>query len=102
MRKLLIAAAFAIGAATLTSGAIAAPAVAGATDLSMPTDIQQAQYGGRSSGMAYEGRRGRSRYYAAPRRYGPPGRGYGRRYGGPPPHARAWGRRGYDRPYYRY
>jgi opacity protein-like surface antigen len=92
MRNFLMAAVFAIGVAS-AAPATAAPSLAGldamTTAAAATTEIEQAQYRDRR----FDGRRGVGRYY------GPPRRAYGRRFGGPPPHARAYGRRGYDRGY---
>lgn len=90
MRKLILAASLALGAAVfLPAIAEAAPAFTSGREVQTPAgDIQQVQY--------------RDWRYDGPRRYDPPA--YGRRYGGPPPY---YGRhhhhhrRYYDRPYYR-
>lgn len=92
MRHFLIATLVAIGAA-VTAPAMAAPSLAGANALTTAATsteaagVEQVQYRVREERRRY----GRS--------YGPRGYAYGRRYSGPPPHARAYGRRGYDRGY---
>lgn len=101
MRTILMAAALALG--TLAAAPVPAMAEATISQVQFPgarTDVVPVQ----PRGWNPNGRPGPApqQYRAAPRRYGAPDRGYGRRYGGPPPHARAYGRRGYDRPYYRY
>ncbi|AOO82689.1 hypothetical protein [Bosea vaviloviae] len=96
MRKLIFAASLALGAATfLPAIAQAAPAFASGREIQAPAgDIQQVQY----RDWRYDGRR---EFRHGPRRYGPPGHAYGRRYGGPPPYYARHHRRYYDRPYYR-
>lgn len=92
MRNFLMAAIVAIGAA-VSAPSIAAPSLAGldamTTAATTTVDIEQAQYrdGPRMN-----------------RRFVPPGRAYGRRYGGPRPYARSYERRGYGygRGYRRY
>lgn len=90
MRNFLMAAIVAIGAAA-SAPAMAAPSLAGldamTTSATESSGIEQAQYRGRRDDDRRRfGRSYRSRGY-----------GYGRRFGGPPPHARAYGRRGHDR-----
>ncbi|MFN3672283.1 MAG: hypothetical protein ACK4VM_10280 [Bosea sp. (in: a-proteobacteria)] len=96
MRRFIFSAAMIIGAAFASPQASVAAPVAAASGLEAPvTDVIPAQYRDwRDDGRAM----------MRQRRYGPPphARAYGRRYGGPPPHARAYGRRGYDRPGYRW
>lgn len=95
MRHLLIAAAIALGAAV--TPAVASEAYSGAHGLDSVEvafsrhnrehrmwEIQRSQEMQRRGG------------------YGHRGHGYGRGYGGPPPHARAYGRRDRDRYYNRY
>lgn len=89
MRNLIFAAAMAFGALA-TGPAMAAPVSSNAA-LAAPTDVQAAQY--------YRGDRA---WRPGRRHWDRPGRGYGRRFHGPPPHARAYGRRSHDRGYYRY
>jgi hypothetical protein len=105
MRKLILAASLALGAAAfLPAIAEAAPAFAPGREVQVPAgkapagDIQQVQYRDwRDDGRRFDGPR---EFRHGPRRYGPPA--YGRRYGGPPPYyGRHHHRRYYDRPYYR-
>lgn len=91
MRKLIF-----VAAAMLSFGSPstsqAAP-VAGLTSLEAPGHIQQIKNGGHG----YKGHKG---WHGS--RHWHHGHGYGRYYGGPPPHARAYGRRARDFGYYRY
>lgn len=89
MRKTIIAAAIALGALA-TVPALAVP-VSTSTAMEQPSSVQDVQY--------YRGDRG---WRPNRRHWDGPGRGYGRRFHGPPPHARAYGRRSFDRGYYRY
>jgi hypothetical protein len=90
MRRLILAATLALGLGAIPGTASAAPGFASQPAMAAMSDIEQAQY---HRGY-YHGRRG---YSAGPRYYGRPSRGYSRYYGGPPPHARAYGRRYNDR-----
>ncbi|WP_069883323.1 hypothetical protein [Bosea sp. BIWAKO-01] len=93
MRKFILVAAAALGFGSfLTSMAQAAP-IAGLKTIENPNHIEQIKHGGHG----YHGHKGwhGSRHWNR-------GRSYGRHYGGPPPHARAYGRRAHDAGYYRY
>jgi hypothetical protein len=93
MRKfVLVAAAVMSFSFVMPSSSQAAP-VAGLTTLQTPDHDEQIKKGGHG----YKGHKGwgGSRHWNR-------GRGYGRVYGGPPPHARAYGRRARDFGYRRY
>jgi hypothetical protein len=88
MRKLIMAAAIAVGAfAAMPSATIAAP-VATQNAMTTQSDVEVVQYG--------RGEYRRDWRYSR-RHWDRPGYGYGRRYHGPPPHARAYGRRNHYR-----
>jgi len=90
MRKLILAATMALGLGALSGAASAAPAFGPQPEIAASTDLLVQE--------VRDHRRhhyGRHAYSSGPRYYGRHGRGYGRYYGGPPPHARAYGRRGY-------
>ena len=87
MRRLLLAAAIAVGALSLSPAVTIAAPVASVGRVASPTDISTVQYG--------HGRR----HWRGGRHWDRPGRGYGRR--GPPPHARAYGRRAHESDYRR-
>lgn len=89
MRRILLAAAVVIGALSVSPAVTIAAPVSTVGLVAAPTDIATAQYG--------YGRR----HWRGGRRWDRPGRGYGRRFGGPPPFARAYGRRAHDRSYRR-
>ena len=93
MRKhlILLAALSGLGIASV-SAANAAP-VAGVVTIEDPDHIEQVKKGGHK----FKGHKGwkHSRHWNR-------GHGYGRYYGGPPPHARAYGRRARDFGHYRY
>ena len=88
MRRLILAATLALGLGAIPGTVSAAPAFAVQTDMATAADVQLVQ-----DGRGYY----RGRVYGGGPRYGHRGRGYGRYYGGPPPHARAYGRRYNDR-----
>jgi hypothetical protein len=94
MRKFMIAAAIAIGALSAApASSIAAPA-ASQNSLAVPSGVDSVQY--------YRDRGYRRDWRPVRRQWDRPGHHYGRRYGGPPPHARAYGRRGHERGYSRF
>ncbi|MFN3672327.1 MAG: hypothetical protein ACK4VM_10505 [Bosea sp. (in: a-proteobacteria)] len=95
MRGLLIAAALALGTATLPAAASEAYTGAAALDqveASYSRHTREHRMWEIQRNTEMQGRRG----------YRERGYGYGRRGYGPPPHARAYGRRDRDRAYYRY
>ncbi len=98
MRKFLLVAVAALGFGSMApSGSIAAP-VARLTAVEIPDHVEFVKKGGHKfKGHKFKGHKGwgGSRHWDR-------GRGYGRLYGGPPPHARAYGRRARDLGYYRY
>lgn len=87
MRRLILAATLALGLGAIPGTVSAAPAFAVQTDIAAPADVQLVQ-----DGRGYY----RGRAYSNGPRYRHRGRGYGRHFG-PPPHARAYGRRYNDR-----
>lgn len=91
MQKIVLVAVALFGLAT-PSLSQAAP-VSDLTILEAPDHVEQIKKGGHG----YKGHKGwgSSRHWDH-------GHGYGRYYGGPPPHARAFGRRARDFGYYRY
>ncbi|KPF72042.1 hypothetical protein IP69_04380 [Bosea sp. AAP35] len=86
MRRLILAATLALGLGAIPGAASAAPAFAGQTAAAATTDTLLVQYRGNGGVRIYESRP----------RYRHRGPGYRRSYG-PPPHARAYGRRYNDR-----
>ena len=84
MRRLILAASLVLGLGAIPGTVSAAPAFAAQTDIATSPGIELAQVRGNGD---Y-----RVRGYRAGPRYGYRGRGYGRHYGGPPPHARAYAR----------
>ncbi|KFC64775.1 hypothetical protein FG93_05065 [Bosea sp. LC85] len=93
MRKLVFVAAAMLSFCSMTPSISQAAPVAGLTTLETPDHIEQIKKGGHG----YKGHKG---WHGS--RHWDHGRGYGRYYGGPPPHARAYGRRARDFSYYRY
>jgi hypothetical protein len=93
MRKFVLVAVATLGLGALTPLPSQAAPVAGLTTLETPDRVEQIKKGGHG----YNGHKGWGRA-----RHWDRGRGYGRYYGGPPPHARAYGRRARDFGYYRY
>lgn len=94
MRKFVLVAVALVGLGSMTPSILqAAPPVGGLTILEAPDHVEQIK----KDGHGYKGHKGwgGSRHWDR-------GRGYGRYYGGPPPHARAYGRRARDFGYYRY
>lgn len=89
MRNFIVAAAITFGA--LITGPVIASPVATSAPIAAPMGVDPVQY--------YRGDRD---WRPSRRHWDRPGRGYGRRFHGPPPHARAYGRRSFDRGYYRY
>lgn len=90
MHRLILAATLALGLGAIPGTVSAAPSFASQPEMAATSDIEQV----RSHRGYYYSHRD---YRAGPRYYGRPRHGYGRYYGGPPPHARAYGRRYNDR-----
>ena len=93
MRKFVLAAAAVMSFGCVIPSTTQAAPVAGLTTLEAPDHVEQIKKGGHGY-KGHKGWRG-SRHWDR-------GRGYGRYYGGPPPHARAYGRRARDFGYRRY
>lgn len=93
MRKFILVAAAALGFGSISPSMAPATPVAGLTAIEGQNHIEQIKHGGHG----YKGHKGwhGSTHWKR-------GRGYGRHYGAPPPHARAYGRRAHDSGYYRY
>ncbi|PTM42977.1 hypothetical protein [Bosea sp. 124] len=91
MRRLILAATLALGLGAIPGAASAAPAFAAQPEVAASADVLVQEV--RNHRGYYHSRR----VYSHGPRYGRPGRGYGRYYGGPPSHARAYGRRYNDR-----
>ena len=89
MRRILLAAVIAIGALSMLPTVTIAAPISSVGRVDSPTDIATVQYG--------HGRR----HWRGGRHWDRPGRGYGRRSGGTPPHARAYGRRAHESGYRR-
>ena len=93
MQKFVLIAVTMLGLGSITPSTSQAAPVAGLTTIETPDHVEQIKKGGHGY-KGHKGWRG-SRHWDR-------GRGYGRYYGGPPPHARAYGRRGRDFGHYRY
>lgn len=93
MRKFVFVAAAMLSFGSMTPSTSQAAAVAGLTTMVTPDHVEQIKKGGHK----YKDHKGWHGSHDWDR-----GRGYGRYYGGPPPHARAYGRRARDFTYYRY
>lgn len=93
MRKLALVAAAMLGLASITPSTLQAAPVAGLTTVEMPDHVEQIKKGGYKY-KHHKGWKG-SRHWNH-------GYGSGGYYRGPPPHARAYGRRARDFGYYRY
>lgn len=92
MRTLVFVAVAMLGFGSITPSTSQAAAVAGLTAIEMPDHFEQIKKGGKfKKDKGWKGSRHWNRGY-----------GSGRYYGGPPPHARAYGRRARDFGYYRY
>lgn len=93
MRALVLVAMAVLGLSSPTPSISQASPVGGVTTIETPDHIAQVKKGGHK----FKGPKGwkHSRHWNR-------GHGYGRYYGGPPPHARAYGRRAHDFGYYRY
>ena len=93
MRKFALVAVAMLGLGPITPSTSQAAPVAGLTIIEMPEHVEQIKNGGHKF-KGHKNWKG-SRHW---------NRGYGssRYYGGPPPHARAYGRRARDFDYYRY
>ena len=89
MRRLILAATLALGLGAIPGTVSAAPAFATQSETAAPADIALVQHRGN---YGYG-----NRVYESRPRYRHRGHGYRRYYGGPPPHARAYGRRYNDR-----
>jgi hypothetical protein len=87
---MILAATFALGLGAIPGTVLAAPGFASQPELPAASDIEQV----RDGHGHYSGHHG---YWGGPRHYRNHGHAYGRYYGGPPPHARAYGRRYHDR-----
>jgi len=93
MRKFALVAVAMLGFASITPSNSQAAPVAGLTTIETPDNVEQIKKGGHKfkKDKGWKGSRHWTRGY-----------GSGRYYGGPPPHARAYGRRARDFGYYRY
>ncbi len=93
MRKFVLVAATMLGFGCMTPSISLAAPVTGLTAIETPDHVEQIK----KDGKGFKGDKGwrGSRHWDR-------GRGYGRYSGGPPPHARAYGRRARDLGYYRY
>ncbi|MET3890333.1 hypothetical protein ABIE41_001409 [Bosea sp. OAE506] len=91
MRTLVLVAVAMLGFGSITPSTSQAATVAGLAAIEMPDHIEQIKKGG----YKFKNDKGWKRNWS---------RGYGssRYYSGPPPHARAYGRRARDFGYYRY
>jgi hypothetical protein len=93
MPKFVLVAVTMLGLAAIMPSTSEAAPVSGLTAIEMPDHIEQIKKGGHKF-KGHKGWKG-SRHWDR-------GYGFGRYYGGPPPHARAYGRRARDYGYYRY
>ncbi len=100
MRRLILAATLALGLGAIPGTVSAAPAFGILQDMATSQDVATSQDMANSADVQltqYRDRYYRGRGYSRGPRYGHRGRAYGRHFGGPPPHARAYGRRYNDR-----
>lgn len=93
MRTLVLVAVAMLGLDSIAPSTSQAVPAAGLTAIETPDHVEQIKKGGHG----YKGHKD----WSGSRNWNH-GRGYGRHYGGPPPHARAYGRRARDFGYYRY
>lgn len=94
MRRFVLVAAAMLGLGSMTPSPARAAPVAALTTVEMPDHVEQIKKGGHKFKDHHKGWKGSPYWHH--------GYGHGRYYGGPPPHARAYGWRARDFGYYRY